>query len=176
MGQTIFGLLVLSSALIAFPASAQQNSAPANACDDPAARFDVKPSTAANPSQPEAGKALVFFIEKDLTSTTPSTLVGVDGRWIGATHGNTYFVFSIDPGIHHVCALSKFGGLTGYDEALMHFTAKAGGVYYLEARNTLISVGSSDDIVDVSLSQIDADEGKFLTADTILLVTSQRKK
>lgn len=179
MDQTIFGLLVLSSALIAYPASAQQTSSPTNACDNTAAKFDVKPSTAASPSLPEAGKALVIFIEKDLTTRTlitPSTLVGVDGRWIGATHGNSNFFFSVDPGIHHVCALTKFGGVGGEGVALMHFTAEAGGVYYLEGRNTRVgSSGLSHDLVDVSLFRIDVDEGKFLSANTTL-VTSQRKK
>jgi hypothetical protein len=178
MGQIIFGLLVLSSALIAYPASAQPTSYPTNACDNPAAKFDVTPSTAASPSLPETGKALVIFVEKDLTTTwtTPSTLVGVDGRWIGATHGNSNFFFSVDPGIHHVCALTKFGGMDGEEVALMHFTAEAGGIYYLEGRNTRVAgSGLSNDLVDVSLFQIDVDEGNFLSANTTL-VTSQRKK
>lgn len=178
MSQTIFGLLVLSSALIAYPASAQQTSFPTNACDNPAAKFDVKPSAAASPSLPETGKALVIFIEQDLTTTrtTPSTLVGVDGRWIGATHGDSNFFFSVDPGIHHVCALTKFGGTDGEGVALMHFKAEAGGIYYLEGRNTRVGgSGLSHNLVDVSLFRIDDDEGKFLSANTTL-VTSQRKK
>ena len=93
--------------------------------------------------------------------TTPTTQVGVDGRWIGGTHGDSYIYFPLDPGVHHVCAFTKFGGVGGSGVALAHFTAEAGGMYYFEAKNTRVG-GAGDELVDVTLQRLDEDEGKYL--------------
>lgn len=179
MGQLSFGLFVLSSALIACPAVAQQQTpTPTNACGDLADKFDVKQfkaGAASSSTAPEPGKALVFFIEKDLTAgvlATPSTQLGVDGQWVGGTHGDSYFYFSLDPGVHHLCAYTRFGGVGGRGLAFAHFTAQAGGVYYLAAKNTRLR---GDELVDVALVLLDEDEGKYLSGGA-QLVTSQLKK
>jgi hypothetical protein len=58
-------------------------------------RFEVTTSTNQNPSsKADAGKALIYFLQDDThfnSRARPSTLVGLDGQWIGATSGNSYF-------------------------------------------------------------------------------------
>ena len=59
-----------------------------------------------NPQSAASG-AVVYFIENDaeFTSTPkPTTRMGIDGRWVGATHGNSYLFMTVDPGEHHLCA------------------------------------------------------------------------
>jgi hypothetical protein len=175
----ILNALVLLVALILSSVSGQGNSAPMSACGDLNAKFEVKQSNLADLAQPETGKALVYFIEKDLTVrtfATPTTRVGVDGKWAGATHGDSHLVFSIDPGDHHVCAYTQFGGVGGEGAAFAHFNAEPGGVYYLEIKNMRVSSGLSDDLLDVTLLQPDSDQGKYLTSGTPLVVASQKKK
>lgn len=100
-------------------------------------------------------------------------MAGTDGNWLGATHGNSYFSISIDPGVHHLCVTTEFGGLNGGEAtAVAHFSAEAGGVYYFEA-NTIAWRDSQTN--DVSLVPLDSDEGKYL-AMSFKPVTSRVKK
>jgi hypothetical protein len=175
----MLNILVFSIVLISLSTLAQGASAPLEACGDLAGKFEVKQSDAGAPAQPEAGKALVYFIEKDLTArtfATPTTRVGVDGKWAGATHGDSHFVFSVAPGNHHVCAYTQFGGVGGEGAAFAHFIAEAGGVYYFEIKNVRVSSSVSDDLLDVTLLQPDSDEGRYLAESTPLVVASQKKK
>jgi len=50
---------------------------------------------------PEAGKALVYIFEDMVHG--PTMRVGLDGAWIGANKGKSYFFFSVHPGDHQVC-------------------------------------------------------------------------
>jgi len=55
---------------------------------------------------PEPGKALVYVIQDDTlwqAHPRPSTIVGLDGHWVGATRANSYFYLSTGPGDHNVC-------------------------------------------------------------------------
>jgi hypothetical protein len=72
-------LLALSAALLTLLAMGQNNN------ESPAGL----PVVAKPPSQPESGKALVYFIEDDSTfnsSPKPTTRAGIDGNWVGVTH------------------------------------------------------------------------------------------
>lgn len=174
-----FKVLVFSIALLSIPASAQDSPAEApgrSSCGKPDIQFEVKPSSGQTPAQPDAGKALVYFIEKDsnISILKPITRAGLDGTWVGATHGNSYFYFSVDPGVHHLCANTQFSGIYGHDQtAFFHFTAEAGSVYYFEMNN--ISLHGQTNSTDASLLPLDSDEGKFL-ASIFSLVTSHEKK
>jgi hypothetical protein len=126
-------VLILFAALMSLPGLAQKPSlgdlppSPVPpACGDLNAKFEVK--TAKNPpaAEPEAGKALVYFIEEDINTelTTHTSRVGIDGKWMGATYGSSYIFFSVNPGVRHVCATTQ----TGMDTddvltSLAHFTA-----------------------------------------------------
>ena len=62
-------VFVFSLVLVRLPAMAQANadaSAELAGCGPVNLKFEVKTAIGANPAQPEPGKALVFFIERDI--------------------------------------------------------------------------------------------------------------
>jgi hypothetical protein len=146
-------------------------------CGDPSIKFEVKTTREQHPAQPEAGKALVYFIEDDSdfeSNPKPTTRMGVDGQWVGATHGNSYFFLRVDPGVHHLCASWQTAVILGqrHESAAVHFTAEAGGAYYFKIRNKwLREHGTSS----VSLEPLDSDEGQLM-ANEFFFSTSQPKK
>ena len=176
MVRTAFAVLVLSTALLSFPALAQDNATAAargiSGCGDRKAKFEVKPSTGKAPAQPEQGKALVYFVEEDINTNvvTHTSRADIDGKSIGATDGSSWFYFSVEPGIHHLCATTHFG-MSNDATAVVHFTAEPGGTYYFEIKNLSWSGNGAHDI---SLFPLDSDEGKFLTT-SYQLVASDRK-
>jgi hypothetical protein len=174
-----FWMISILFLMLVAAAGAEAQSAPAeSACGKPNIKFEVKTSPVASPGA-EPDKAIVFFIEQDLTTrvyVTPSTRLGMDGEWLGATSGNSYAFFAVSPGVHHLCADTKFGGVGGEGQAFLHFQAKAGATYYFEVRNTRVGdpKWSSEELHDVSLAQLDEDEGEYLVSHSEL-VNSQRK-
>ena len=170
--------LVFAIVLLSLPALAQDSAAAVaglSGCGDPKLKFEVKPSSWKNPAQPEQGKALVYFIEEDINTNfvTHTSRADIDGKSIGATHGHSYFYFSVDPGVHHICATTQFGVSSEENlTAVAHFTAEAGGVYYFEIKNLSWSQPGAH---DASLFPLDSDEGKFLTS-SLPLVSSHQKK
>jgi hypothetical protein len=137
------------------------------ACGFMEAKFAVKPAKNSQATPLEAGKALVYFIEEDANTEwgTHTSRVGIDGKWTGATYGNSYFSFSVDSGLHHLCATTQIGIAT--DDvltALTHFTAEAGNVYYFEVKNISMRNASNIFTNDVTLVPLDIDEGKYLTS------------
>lgn len=171
-------VFVFSLVLVRLPAMAQANadaSAGLAGCGPVNLKFEVKTAIGANPAQPEPGKALVFFIERDININivTHTSRIDVDGRPMGATNGDSYFYFSVDPGVHHLCATTQFGGSPEeLSTAVLHFTAEAGGVYYFEMKNLS---WPERDVHDASFSPLDSDEGKFL-AYTLPRASSRQKK
>jgi len=159
--------LVLLFAVFLFTPSlfAQDNaagSAAAPGCGAPDTTFEVKTGKSHPPAQPETGKALLYFIQDDsdfATRPRPTTRMGIDGKWVGATHSSSYFYFSVDPGVHHVCA-SWQGMEIDQVTAAAHFTAEARGVYYFEAKNTYSASGSKG----IRLNPLDSDEGQLLVS------------
>lgn len=169
--RTAFTVVVLYAVLVSWPAVAQQFStrdlatAGMAACGNIAAEFKVKRSAAQQPPTPDAGKALVYFVEEDLNTQiiTHTTRVGIDGQWMGATYGSSYTYFMVDPGVHHLCANTQIGtstedGLT----ALAHFTAEAGSIYYFEMKNVSMMSGPRNYTNDATLAPLDSDEGKYM--------------
>jgi len=146
-------------------------------CGVAGAKFDVKTDSARHPvTQPEAGKALVYFLEDDSefgSTPKPTTMASLDGQWVGATHGDSYFYFSVDPGEHHLCASWKTRVLLGQDlqTAAAHFVAAPGGVYYFQVKNK----GGSSRKAGTSLEPLDSDEF-LLLASTFSFSTSHEKK
>ena len=68
---------------------------------------------------PEPGKARAYFIQDARAFTTN---FGVDGAWVGANNGNSYFSVSIEPGLHHLCTDIE-PRLAGHQMGLLHFAA-----------------------------------------------------
>ena len=178
--KTPFLVLVVTIFLAASPVFAQDNAtggAGAPGCGAPNAKFAVKTEKGQHPAQAEAGKALVYVIEDDSdfdSRPKPTTRMGVDGQWVGATHGNSYFFSSVDPGVHHLCASWQSTVILGQGlkTAAAHFTAEAEGVYYFEVKNTWwLDHGSAG----MSLKPLDSDEGQVL-ANKFSFSTFQPKK
>jgi hypothetical protein len=137
-------------------------------------RFDVKTIKGQHPAaQPDAGKALVYFIEDDSENadSRPTTRAGLDGSWVGATHGNSYSCFSVAPGEHHLCASWQKGQF----KAVTHFSAEAGNVYYFRVRNYARDYVPHTLPQSIDLAPLDSDESLLLTS-TFPLRTFRLKK
>lgn len=122
--------------------------------------------------QPEGGKALVYVAEdqKFQAAREVTARIGVDGAWVGATRGNSYIFFSVDPGEHHLCADWRSAFLSyGRRVSLFGFAAEAGKVYYFRARTTggpssMLDRSSLDESASLDLDLVNADEGKLLVS------------
>ncbi|MGC2330406.1 MAG: DUF2846 domain-containing protein [Candidatus Acidiferrales bacterium] len=150
--------------------------AAAPGCGPAKIEFDVKTEKQHPVMQPAPGKALVYFLQDDAkfeSTPRPTTRFGLDGAWGGATHRNSYFYVSVDPGEHHVCAnWQNFVGFGARSTAAMHFTAEAGGVYYLRARDVF---HRNHPPAVVELGSLDGDEAQLLMS-MFSFSTSQPKK
>ena len=162
-------VLLLAMLLGAGPALAQGDAAAARSaagCGPSEQMFNVKVTDAQHPmGKPEPGKALVYFFV-DL-ATAPTMRVGVDGTWMGANNGMSYFFFQVTPGEHNVCTDWQSGTFKKSSErvgAAMRLTAEAGKTYYIQ----LIFHFSH-------LKLEDEAEGNFLIGSS-LYATSQPKK
>jgi hypothetical protein len=116
-----------------------------DACGDDAAEFHVNFAGDHAPElKPQEGKALLVVVEEgeskhfDLT-----TRYGVDGTWVGATHGSSYFLVELTPGEHHLCAAPQKH--MGFNEtmrehlvAMTSFTAEAGKVYFFGGKESTV--------------------------------------
>jgi hypothetical protein len=119
-----------------------------DSCGDPDIKFDV--STKKNqppPAPPEAGKAQIILIE---SGRGFAARYGMDGAWMGANDGDSYFAVTIAPGEHHLCLSFQIRGigvgkLKEESVRMLTFTAEAGKVYYFEASTGAVggSAGSS---------------------------------
>jgi len=117
-----------------------------DACGKDSTQFKVKTSKKqAELVAPEAGKALIIFTESvngDFASE-PVARFGIDGSWVGANKGASYFAVSVAPGEHHLCAVRQSGAKSdrvNVGEATVK--AEAGNVYYYDFKITRTAVGS----------------------------------
>ena len=151
-------------ASFAFAQDKPSATATAPGCGLANTKFEVKTDSQQHPiAQPESGKALLYFIEDDTSFSSrpkPTTRLGIDGNWAGATQGNSYFYLSITPGEHHLCASwqSRVLLFSERKAAAAHFTAEAGRVYYYRVKN----IWGQYSAADISLEPLDSDEGQLL--------------
>jgi Protein of unknown function (DUF2846) len=151
-------LAVFSSLLLA------QGPAPSpstrGGCGPSESQFDVKTNNKQHPmASPDAGTALVYVFED--IERGPTMRVGLDGAWIGANKGKSYFFFSVDPGEHQVCTNWQSGTFKETAKrigAAMTLKAEAGKTYYLR---TQVYERSEQDR-NVKLEPVEAAEGQFL--------------
>jgi len=151
---------------------AQQSSPPPTfheACGPLKVNFETIVSTSRPPTQPEPGKALVYVAQDFPTITLR---IGVDGAWMGATHGRSYLVFSVDPGEHHMCIRwqshrSDFSSMVSF----AHFTAEPGKTYYFRERAIFYSLSP----MYLDLDLIDPDEGRYLVASSPFITAHAKK-
>lgn len=125
------------------------------------------------PAEPAAGKAQIVFIESENSKfslfSDVTVRFGMDGAWVGANYGNSYFTLTVDPGVHHLCA-SWQSALARLEKNLdlTSFTAEAGRIYYFAAQVTL----NSREDPTFGLTQLNEDEGKYRVK-TLKLSTSR---
>ncbi len=153
-------LLILAAALITTPAHAKPLVLP-DSCGSEKIDFDVdtKKDQPA-PAAPEEGKAQIVFIEKSPYARV--TRFGVDGAWVGATKGNSYFTVSVAPGKHHLCAYAEGNLLMhGFEPGVKSLLFEAGKTYYLKYT---LSVDVSHDArtSSATFDPLEADEGAYL--------------
>ncbi|MGP0018635.1 MAG: hypothetical protein ACLPHP_08720 [Candidatus Sulfotelmatobacter sp.] len=161
--------------LIAASVSAQDSAptSPLSVCGPMSVKFQIKMDDTQSPNlAPEPGKALVYVIEDQQFKAAKDVIVrvGLDGAWVGATRGDSYLSFPVEPGEHHLCANIVSGLLsTGRRVSLFGLTTEAGGVYYFRARTTggpssVMNGNGLDDTISIDLDLVNPDEGKFLVA------------
>jgi len=160
--------------LAAFAAHAVATTLP-ESCGNDKVKFNVSHSSApAGVGLAEPGKAQVIFIESLDTNARCigceiTARIGVDGNWAGADKGNSYFVASIDPGTHNLCA--NWQSVNGYLKnkvAMASLSAESGKTYYYKVNVSLASYAF--DLVPVT-----EDEAKFRLKNASLSVAKASK-
>jgi hypothetical protein len=166
-------VVMLFLTLPAASAFGQQGSgALAAACGPKSTSFSVKVDESQHTlAQPEAGKALVYFVqdigEVNCFGGCITTKIGLDGAWVGAHQHNSYFSVSVEPGEHHVCANPQSHvGWISRKVALAHFTAEAGKVYYFRTRGIM-----SGNQLLFDLDPVDSDQARYLISSYPLSVS-----
>jgi len=174
MVRTILAAIVLP--VFAVPVLAQDPPATAPArggCGPTDAYFDVKTDRKQHPvARTDSGKALVYVFED--IERGPTMRVGLDGAWVGANKGKSYFFFSVDPGDHQVCTNWQSGTFKETSKRIgsaMTLKAEAGKTYYLR---TQVYERSEQDR-NVKLEPVEPAEGQFLISASAFS-TSQPKK
>jgi hypothetical protein len=156
----------------------------APACGAANVQFSIKMDSSQTPApEVEAGKALIYVVEdqkfkavKDVTAR-----VGLDGAWVGATRGDSFLFFSVEPGEHHLCADWVSSFLTyGRNVALFGFTAEAGKTYYFRARTmggppSMTDRNGLGDSASIDLDLVNSDEGRLLVESSTLSVSHPKK-
>lgn len=159
MKGVLIAVLLTASALAQKPVARL-----APSCGPENVRFKVRLDNTQHSMAPvEPGKARVYFIHDAGTFLAhppgyPTTILGLDGAWVGANHADSYFSVPVTPGEHHVCAALQ-SVLVDQRVELAHFTAEAGKLYAFRTRLLM-----SRDVELLELTPIDSDQARFLVA------------
>ena len=127
------------------------------------------------PAPIEAGKAVIYFIhDVGIPSAArgwgyPTTRYALDGSWVGAAHGGSWFELPVEPGEHHICATLQTA-LVDQRVELAHLTAEAGKTYYFRTRLVL-----SGQVELLELNQTDSDEGEYAVSEYPMATAHARK-
>jgi hypothetical protein len=173
-----FACLIL--VLLTKPSKAQQ-AVPnpyAAACGATEVNFTIKhePSTT-NPMQPPPGKALVYIIESmpDYSIYTRKVYIGMDGAWLGATDAQTHMSFTVDPGVHHLCAVYQGEAAPMDPEGqtlLLHLNVQAGHTYYINYHAFFLR----EEPGIAFFAPVDEDEGLLLVQRTENAISTLKRK
>jgi len=142
-------------------------------CGPSDVQFEVGTSKRQPDATMEPGKAQVYVIQVVRTPffepASPTIRVAVDGSWIGATKGNSYVNFSVDPGEHHLCVQWQSSLKSRSDKAVFSsLSAEEGKKYYF--RSLFTWRGHALD-----LERLDPDEGRFLVSSSALSIPHPKK-
>lgn len=133
-----------------------------DACGNDKVKFDVTTQEGQPaPAPPLAGKAQIIFIEDQNEEHNPwhpwdIVRFGMDGAWVGANKGNSYFTLDVAPGLHHLCVSWQGAtrGVKNFD--LAPVTAEPGKVYYFAAEVT-----ESQYYGNFSFTELNDDQGRY---------------
>lgn len=150
-------------------------------CGPSNVRFDVKTDKEQHPvSKPETGKALVYFLHVEsqdggvIDKGWVTSRVGIDGTWVGANHGKSYFFLPVDPGDHAACTDWQSTVKTySRQSAAMNFHAEAGKVYYI--RTTVIEITHLQRTPSMRIELIDGAQGQLLISSSALSIASPKE-
>jgi hypothetical protein len=182
MKYTLFAILLCAS-LVSSVCARAKTILP-DACGDDKINFGVSTQKHQPPPAPPAeGKAQIIFIQ----SGRGIARYGIDGSWVGANDGDSYFAVTVDPGEHHLCMSFQLGLATSKmkqeNVRTASITAEQGKVYYFEATASRVGVspgsttyvhnsggatggqfvhsGGSPGIPVFDFAQLDEDTGKY---------------
>jgi hypothetical protein len=128
-------ILILFSTFV-LAAQARAKTILPDACGDDSVKFNVK--TEKNqlpPTPPPAGKAQIVFVSD---AKGWSARYGMDGAWVGANDGNSYFAVTVDPGQRHLCvdyhvSAAYLGTLKQTNMLVASIAVEEGKVYYFDS-------------------------------------------
>jgi hypothetical protein len=139
LGKTVKRIIVLFLLMAAIFAAGQAAPArSAGGCGPDKVQFNVTTDKHQHPTaKDEPEKAVVYVFSDELHTPNvsyfggPTARVGLDGTWVGATRGESYFFTAVDPGNHEICTrwqskLQRFSKLGSAAD----FAAEAGKIYY----------------------------------------------
>jgi hypothetical protein len=172
-------LAVLLFATVAFSQDQSEAARAAAGCGPGGTKFDVQIDKKQHPTlPPEADKAVIYIFQDAKRDSSAryigntTTRVGLDGVWVGANHGKSYFFVLVNPGDHHLCvaeqAILKTSSKLG---SALSVTAEAGKVYYFRAEVQEKSEAGPG----VQLGAIDSAEGQLLIANSSLSISQVRE-
>jgi len=161
--RTKFGVFLLSLLLTgtATEGSADSNGLP-QSCGPNDVSFTFNSQKSAPPAASANQATLVVVQRAGLCIGCSVTRIGVDGAWVGANKGRTFFAVPIEAGEHHVCA--DWAAPLASTEArigLTDFQAEPGKSYYFE---TVIERNGENEAPRMILKQLSPDMGAFLVA------------
>jgi hypothetical protein len=121
-------------------------------------QFDVKTDKTQHPLTPaDAARAVIYVFSE--RAEFPNVRIGMDGKWMGANHDDSYFFFTAGPGEHRLCWDTQKG-----QGAAVTFTAEAGKAYFF--KTTLR--GNNEIAPRRKFERLDAAEGMFLVSSSPL--------
>lgn len=160
-------LLAFSLSLCTLPAFASRDLPDACGSDD--VKFNVKADKATpytGGSAPAVGMARIVFIQNLHSSIMmigrPTIRIGVDGAWVGALHGKSYFSVELPAGEHHLCgAWQSILKAARKEDHAKSLNLESGKTYFVQYKIEVIS-GDPGSTTLTSLDVMDQDEGKFV--------------
>ncbi|MGC1965894.1 MAG: DUF2846 domain-containing protein [Candidatus Acidiferrales bacterium] len=136
-------------------------SQPEDACGPASVNFNVKFDYQGQhlPAY-DSGKALVYFVQNQNANVINqiTARVAVDGAWVGANQGNSYFFLTLEPGAHHLCARWQSKLARAQVIALNSLNTEAGKTYYFRIQIT----GGDREAFSFDLLKTNADEARLL--------------
>jgi hypothetical protein len=171
-------LVLILAAASAFAQDQAAITAAEAACGPKNVKFDANQDTTQHPTpQPETGKALVYVVQDTggiHCTECALTKVGLDGSWVGANQGSSYFFFPVTPGEHHLC-INWQSRLESRSRAfaMANFTVEEGKTYYFQQR--FIYSAAAGYYGSFTLDLTNSDEGKYLVASSAFAVSHPKK-